>query len=75
MELDKFISDFADLFEETDPSDITSTTLFHELDEWDSLVGLCLIGMAKANYGKTLTGDEIKKAQTVQSLYEILLNK
>ena len=75
MELNDFIKDFTDLFEETDPAEITAETLFHELDEWDSLVGLCLIGMVKANYGKTLTGEEIKKAVTVQSLFDILSNK
>lgn len=34
MELKDFINNFAAQFDETDPAEITATTLFHDLDEW-----------------------------------------
>ena len=35
MELNDYISAFAEQFEDTDPSEINESTEFHELDEWD----------------------------------------
>ena len=35
MELKEFVIEFADQFDETDPSEITAETVFHDLDEWD----------------------------------------
>lgn len=40
MELNEFIANFAELFDDTDVSEITATTVFHDLDEWGSLVGM-----------------------------------
>ena len=43
--LDEFVALFAEQFDDTDPSEITATTVFHDLDEYSSLIGLSLIAM------------------------------
>ena len=48
MELNDFINNFADQFEDTDPAEITAETNFQELDEWDSLAVLSIIALANA---------------------------
>ena len=60
MTLENFITTFAEQFEDTDPSEITAETVFHDLDEWSSLIGMSVIAMAKTVYGKTITGKEIR---------------
>lgn len=45
MELNEFIENFADQFDDTDPSEITADTEFHELDEWGSLIGMSVIAL------------------------------
>lgn len=47
MELNKFISDFANLLDYTDESEITATTVFKDLEEWSSLSAMGIIAMAK----------------------------
>ena len=47
MELNEFIEKFADQFDDTDASEIQANTEFHELDEWSSLTGMCVIALAK----------------------------
>ena len=47
MNLKEFISNFADQFDETDASEIKVDTLFHELDEWSSLVAMGVIAFIK----------------------------
>lgn len=75
MELNDFISAFADLFDDTDVSEITASTLFHDLDEWSSLIGMGVIAMAKTQYAKTVTGAEIRACKTVEDLFNLIENK
>lgn len=75
MELNEFIVAFADQFDDTDPSEITATTEFHELDEWSSLTGMSVIALAKTQYGKTITGKEIRECETVEDLFNLISSK
>lgn len=75
MELNEFIKNFADQFDDTDSSEITSETKFHELDEWSSLIGMSVIAMAKTAYGKTITGKEIRECETVDDLFNLIASK
>lgn len=75
MELQEFISNFTEQFDDTDASEIQSYTKFHDLDEWSSLVGMSVIAMARMQYGKTVTGKEIKDCVTVEDLFNLLASK
>lgn len=75
MELNEFVSLFADLFEDTDPSEITADCLFHDLDEWSSLTGMSIIAMSKMQFGKAISGMEIRKCETVEDLFNLITNK
>ena len=67
--LDEFVDLFAEQFEDTDPSEITSSTVFHDLDEWSSLIGLSVIAMVDEEFDIALKGDDVKNAVTVEDLY------
>jgi len=75
MDLDDFVKNFAEQFNETDPSLITAETKFKELEEWSSLISLSLIAMADEKYNVKLKGDDIKKAVYVKDLFEIIKDK
>ena len=75
MELNDFIAAFADQFDETDPSEITATTVFHDLDEWSSLTGMAVIAFVKTEYGKNITGTELKACVTVEDVFNVVKNK
>lgn len=75
MELKDFIEDFAELFDDTEVSEITPDCVFHDLDEWSSLIGMSVMAMVKTQYGKTVTGAEIKACVTVEDLYNLVANK
>ena len=75
MELQDFISNFADQFDETDASEIQADTKFHELEEWSSLIGMSVIALAKTEYSKTITGKEIRECETVENLFNLIKNK
>ena len=72
MEIKEFIQSFADQFDDTDPSEFTNNTVFHDLDEYTSLIALSIIGMVDEEYGVTLSGNEMKSAVTIEDLYHIV---
>lgn len=75
MEIKKFLEDFADQFDDTDASEIHVDTKFHDLEEWGSLIGMSVIAMAKTEYGKTITGKEIRECETVEDLFNLINTK
>ncbi len=72
MEISKFLADFAEQFDDTEASEIQEETAFHELEEWSSLIGMSLIAMVKTEYGKTVTGKEIRECVTVRDLFNLI---
>ncbi len=71
MELQEFIENVANQFDDTDASEITASTKFKELDEYSSLIALSLIAMADEEYEVTLKGDDIRNAETVEDLFNV----
>ena len=73
--LAEFVNLFADLFDETDPELIKAETLFHDLDEWSSLIGLSVIAMVDEEFDVALKGDDVKSSITVEDLYNRVVEK
>lgn len=73
--LEEFVALFAEQFEDTDPSEITATTVFHGLDEYSSLIGLSLIAMVDEEFDVALKGDDVKNSVTVEDLYNRVISK
>lgn len=75
MTLDTFVQGFAELFDETDPSEIQATTIFHDLDEWSSLTGMAVLAYVKSISGRTISPGELRKCVTVEDVYMLSMNK
>lgn len=75
MEINDFIENFADQFDDTDASEIQATTEFHELEEWDSLIALAVLNMTEKKFGKKITFDEMKKCVSVEDLFNVIAAK
>ncbi len=75
MDRTEFLANFAEQFEDTDSSEIQFDTQFHKLPEWSSLIGMCILAMARTEYNKTISGAELKECETVEDLYELINSK
>lgn len=75
MEINEFIEKFAEIFDDTDASTLTPQTNFRELDEWSSLSALGVMALADEEFDVELSGEEMKKANTIQELYELITAK
>lgn len=72
MELTKFISNFANQFDDTDLSEFKADTIFQGLEEWSSLTMLSIIAMIRTEYNKTITAKEIRSTQSIEDLFKIV---
>jgi acyl carrier protein len=75
MELNEFVAHFAEQFEDTEKSVFTPETKFRELEEWSSIMALSIIAMVDEEYDVTLKGAEMKAANTIAELFEIVKSK
>ena len=74
MELQKFIENVKEQFEDA-PEDFGADTHFRELDEWSSLIALSLIAMVDIEYGIVIKALDIRNANTVSELFDIVKSK
>ena len=75
MEIKDFIEHFAEQFDNTELSAFTPETVFHELDEYSSLIALSIIAMVDEEYGVTLNANEMSAAITIRDLYNTVNSK
>ena len=73
--LNEFVELFAEQFDETDTSEIQASTVFHDLEEWSSLIGLSVIAMVDEEFDVALKGDDIKTSNTIQDIFEKVQSK
>ena len=75
MELNEFIENFAEQFDDTDLSELKPDTVFHELDEYTSLIALSIIAMVDEEYGVTLNANDMSSAVTIEDLFNTVKSK
>ena len=75
MNINDFIKDFADQFDETEFEEFQPETVYRDLDEWSSLTGLAILNMIDKKYGVKITATEIKGTTTIESVYNLILSK
>ena len=75
MDISNFIKNITEVFEETDPAEITASCNYKNLDEWSSLVALSVIAMVDEEYDVAITGDDIRNSETIEELFNIVKTK
>lgn len=75
MNVNEFLENFADLFDETDASEIKAETEFKSLDEWSSLMALTVISMIDDEYDVAINGNDIRESNTVEDLFQVIQSK
>lgn len=73
--MENFVKNFVELFDNTDPSLITSTTVFKNLEEYSSLLALSIVAMVDENYGVRIKGEDIKSSTTIEDLYKVVQSR
>ncbi len=67
-----FVEKFLEAVDFQDPVAVTGDTPLASLPEWDSLAALGVIVMCDMEYGKTITGNDLKTCVTVADIHSLL---
>jgi len=75
MDIQTFIQHFIEQLEEPDAVQITASTVFHDLDEYSSLLALSIVAMVDEEYNVSIKSADLNSAQTIEDLFKIVLKK
>lgn len=72
MEIQEFVVNFANQFDDTELEVFSPETRFRDLEEWSSFLALAIMAMVMEEYGVALTAEEMRNANTIQELYDVV---
>lgn len=75
MDINQFVVEFAECFDDTEASEFSPNLRFKELEEWTSLSGLAIVALCKKKFGVKITGAEIMESDTIQDVYNLVMEK
>lgn len=75
MDINIFIKNMADQFDELNGLELVESTNFKSIEEYSSLTALNIISMIDDEYGVYLKGDDIRNSTTIKELFEIVIAK
>ncbi|MBB5417197.1 acyl carrier protein [Paraburkholderia atlantica] len=70
--IESFIENFLVVTDFQNPVEVKPETELSSLEEWDSLAALGVIVMFDTEFGKVISGDDLKKCATITDLYKLL---
>ncbi|EKD30766.1 MAG: hypothetical protein ACD_77C00477G0034 [uncultured bacterium] len=73
--IEEFVIKFAEQFESEDRESIKASTRYKDLEEWDSLTVLTIISMVNSTYNVELIGADVRGANTVEELYNLVVSR
>lgn len=68
--MEQFIEKMVDILDSEE--EINMDTVLNDLEEWDSLSLVSFMAMANAAYGKKVVLADVKAAETIKDLYELV---
>ena len=75
MTKEEFIQEFIEALEIEDASLVQETTVFKDLEEWDSLAALSTISLIGDEFGVTINNKVLRSVETLGELYDLVLEK
>lgn len=70
----EFTAKIAEQFLEEDQPKVTEDIEFRQLDTFDSLTGMAMLGIIKEDYKVDIPVNEFKKMNTINELYDYINN-
>ncbi|MBP8959650.1 MAG: acyl carrier protein [Bacteroidales bacterium] len=72
MEINEFIENLTELFEDANPDTIKPEARLRDIEGYSSLIALSIIAMVDEKYDVKLKGDDIRRSDTIEDLFNIV---
>jgi len=70
-----FIKKIENEFEELPKETLKPETSFRQIDDWSSMHALIIIALIDSEYDVLLSGEDLRTAETIQELFNIVKTK
>lgn len=70
MDKEEFLNRMTDILDAED--DVTMDAVLADIEEWDSLSVVSYVAMANTSCGKKVNVKDVREAETIQDLYNLL---
>lgn len=71
MKKDTFFEELLECMD-IDPVDINETTVFRELEDFDSMAIMSIVAYVDEKFEKTMAAEELQKVKSVRDLMELI---
>ena len=75
MDLENFTDRLKEIFEDANPVTIKPDVRFREIEGYSSLIAFLIIGMVNDEYNINFTGDDLRKANTIEDIFSIIKSR
>jgi acyl carrier protein len=75
MTLREFTINLEKEFEDLEPGTLTPDTNYRDIKNWSSIYALIVVAFIDLNFDIILNANDLKKANTVKELYELVISK
>ena len=75
MNIEEFTKNLETEFEDIKSGTITPTTNYRGIPGWSSMYALIIIAFVDTHFDVQLNANDLKNAQTIQDLYQIIQTK
>jgi acyl carrier protein len=75
MTVEEFTKQLEAEFDEAEPGTITPETHYRSIKGWSSMHALIIIAFVDSNFDILLNGADLKSAETINDLYNIIKEK
>ena len=72
MEMNEFIENILDQFDERPTEKVTPQTNHHEIEGWTSMIALSVMAMIDEEYEVQIKANEMRDSKSIQELYDIV---
>ena len=73
MDINTFIQQLQTEFEDIPPGFLKPETKITDIEGWGSMHALIVIALIDTEYGVTIKGEDLRKIQSVQELYDMVV--
>jgi acyl carrier protein len=75
MTLEEFTRSLEGEMEEIAPGTLTPDTSYRQMKNWSSMHALIIIAFVDLHFNTTLSGSDLRSANTIRDLYNVVLEK
>ena len=75
MDINTFIENLADQFDDVAANSLTPDTVYKDLEEYGSMVALSIMAMVNEEYDVFIKGEDIRNTATIKDLFELVKSR